>query len=150
MLPAALDAGIIQRMRAWYVLLVLPGIAVGCVRPPKAAENPSPAPAATARDSAGVERYPQTVAEAVAMTLAKMSKAEKDELRAVPRKDLPQLLHGFQMTKRHEYGLSRDNLALLQSCGSQTTVLEECLLVILDAIWLALQGASAREVAARH
>jgi hypothetical protein len=42
------------------------------------------------------------------------------------------------MTARHDFGLSSGNPELLRSCGSETMVLEECLLVILDAVWLDL------------
>jgi hypothetical protein len=80
------------------------------------------------------------VAEAVAFTLAKMSASQKDQFRRMRRNEVPGLLHGFQMTARHEFGLagSEGNAALLRSCGSETMVLEDCLLVVLDAIWVEL------------
>jgi hypothetical protein len=67
-----------------------------------------------------------------------MSSVEKSQLKAMRRDEVGNLLHGFQMTARHDFGLSSGNPELLRSCGSETMVLEECLLVILDAVWLEL------------
>ncbi len=69
-----------------------------------------------------------------------MSDADKATMRALPRERVQDLYHGFQMLHRAEFGLGDGNEALLASCGSVRMPAEECMRVILDAVWLALQG----------
>jgi hypothetical protein len=132
-LPRSRAACILKGMKAQQLLIALLALAASaCGRRPASAEDFSAAapPAET--------RYPRSVAEAAAMSLARMSVSEKTQLKAMKRDEVRALLHGFQMTARHDFGLSSGNPELLRSCGSETMVLEECLLVILDAAWLEL------------
>jgi hypothetical protein len=68
-----------------------------------------------------------------------MTPSEKATLREIPRERVQDLYHGFQMSHRSEFGLSDGNEALLRSCGSVTMAAEECMRIILDGLWLALQ-----------
>jgi hypothetical protein len=112
------------------------------------ANPPADTTAATSvRQTDTATAYPRTVAEAVTSALSKMSDTQKSQLRRMRRDEVPGMLHGFQMSARHDLGLSSSegNAALLRSCGSATMVLEECLLVVLDAMWLELNK-SARQL----
>ncbi len=95
---------------------------------------PDPAPAGAAYP------WPRTVGEAVELELRTMSEGEKATIRALPRERVQDLYHGFQMMHRADFGLSEGNDALLASCGSVRMPAEECMRVILDALWVALQG----------
>lgn len=125
--------------RGWSAL-VLGLLAVGCrngrgvdSRPPPSAEA-SPA-------------WPRTVAEAVDLKLRTMSNADKAAIRGMPRERVQDLYHGFQMLHRADFGLGEGNDALLASCGSVRMPAEECMRVILDALWVALQDPDLRMVA---
>ena len=74
------------------------------------------------------------------MRLRFMSEADKGTLRGVPRQRVQDMYHGFQMLHRAEFGLGEGNDALLASCGSPRMPAEECMRIILDSLWLALQG----------
>ena len=100
---------------------------------------PTPAPAIVPEATSG---WPRTVAEAVELKLRTMSEADKGSIRALPRERVQDLYHGFQMMHRADFGLGEGNDALLASCGSVRMPAEECMRVILDALWLALQGAN--------
>jgi hypothetical protein len=116
----------------------------GCRSTPAPDETrPVPAP------SSDVPRWPETVAEAVQMKLRTMSEGEKGAIRAASRERVQDQYHGFQMQHRADFGLSDGNDALLRSCGSITMPAEECMRIILDALWLALQPPPQHEHPAR-
>ena len=71
-----------------------------------------------------------------------MSDADKAAIRGMPRERVQDLYHGFQMQYRADFGLGEGNDALLASCGSIQMPAEECMRVILDALWVALQDRS--------
>ena len=102
-----------------------------------ACRAPAPAPAVS---PPAAPPWPRTVAEAVEMRLRSMSEADKGALRGVSRDRVQDMYHGFQMLHRAEFGLSEGNDALLASCGSVRMPAEECMRIILDALWVALQG----------
>jgi len=103
----------------------------GRTRPPDA---PVSGPAGEGRPT------PRTVSEAVAYTLRYLHEIDLNALRTTPRAELRNFLHGFQMSARYAFGLGDgSNRELLRSCGSESIVLEECLLIILDATWATLQ-----------
>ena len=111
-------------------------IAVACHRSP-----PLPAPARDASaDAAGTTAWPRTVAEAVDLELRTMSDGEKAALRSVSRDRVQDAYHGFQMMHRAHFGLGEGNDDLLASCGSVRMTAEDCMRIILDALWVALQG----------
>ena len=126
--PRGVAAG--ARAPAVAVLLLA---AVGCSAATRAPE-PAPAPATT------FPGWPRTVAEAVDLKLRTMSDGDKSAIRGVPRERVQDLYHGFQMLHRADFGLSEGNDALLASCGSVRMPAEDCMRIILDALWLALQG----------
>ena len=97
-------------------------------------------PAGRNSATAEVPAWPKTVAEAVELKLRTMSDADKAAIRGMPRDRVQDLYHGFQMLHRADFGLSEGNEALLASCGSVRMPAEECMRVILDALWVALQG----------
>lgn len=111
-------------------MLVVAGIAA-CRTPPR----PDPEPEVIATG------WPRTVAEAVELKLRTMSEAEKSAIRQMQRDRVQDAYHGFQMMHRADFGLGEGNDALLASCGSVRMPAEECMRIILDALWLALQGA---------
>jgi hypothetical protein len=84
-------------------------------------------------------RWPESVAEAVQLKMRTMSEGEKGAIRAASRDRVQDQYHGFQMQHRADFGLSEGNHALLLSCGSLTMAAEECMRIILDALWVALQ-----------
>jgi hypothetical protein len=92
------------------------------------------------REDSAAAGYPRSVAEAVAWSLARMSPSQKEQIRVMRREDVRGMLHGFQMSARHDFGLASGsgNPELRRSCGSETMVLEDCLVVVLEAIWLEL------------
>jgi hypothetical protein len=104
----------------------------GCIR------HQPPPPRAPASDATRRE-WPRTVAEAVALELRTMSESEKAAIRASDRERVQDMYHGFQMLHRADFGLSDGNDALLASCGSVSMTGEDCMRIILDALWLALQ-----------
>lgn len=69
-----------------------------------------------------------------------MSDAEKASIRQMARDRVQDAYHGFQMMHRADFGLGEGNDDLLASCGSVRMPAEECMRIILDALWLALQG----------
>ena len=102
-------------------------------------QPPPPPPPAT---DAPRREWPKTVAEAVALELRTMPESEKAAIRASDRERVQDMYHGFQMMHRAEFGLSDGNVALLASCGSVSMTDEDCMRIILDALWLALQPPS--------
>jgi hypothetical protein len=68
-----------------------------------------------------------------------MSASEKATIRDASRERVQDQYHGFQMVHRHDFGLGDGNQALLASCGSVTMPAEECMRIILDRLWVALQ-----------
>ncbi len=88
--------------------------------------------------------WPRTVAEAVDLKLRTMSEAEKSAIRQVSRDRVQDAYHGFQMMHRADFGLGEGNDDLLASCGSVRMPAEECMRIILDALWFALQGSGPR------
>ena len=112
----------------------LAGGVAACRTPP----HPAPAPPVVA---AG---WPRTVADAVELKLRTMSEAEKSAIRQMQRDRVQDAYHGFQMIHRADFGLSEGNDDLLASCGSVQMAAEECMRIILDALWLALQGGRGR------
>ena len=88
--------------------------------------------------------WPRTVAEAVDLKLRTMSEAEKSAIRQASRERVQDAYHGFQMMHRADFGLGEGNDDLLASCGSVRMPAEECMRIILDALWLALQGSGPR------
>lgn len=114
------------------IVAVVVGFAgvTACRTPPR----PEPLPAA---ETTG---WPRTVAEAVELKLRTMSEAEKSAIRQATRERVQDAYHGFQMMHRADFGLSEGNDDLLASCGSVRMPAEECMRIILDALWLALQG----------
>jgi len=113
-------------------LTLLGLIAAGC-----RSASPAPAPAIVSEATSG---WPRTVAEAVELKLRTMSEADKGSIRGMPRERVQDMYHGFQMLHRADFGLGEGNDALLASCGSVRMTAEECMRIILDALWLALQG----------
>ena len=103
-----------------------------------------PAPAPEPAVAAPVfEGWPRSVAEAVDLKLRTMSESDKGAIRSMPRDRVQDLYHGFQMMHRAEFGLGEGNDALLASCGSVRMTTEDCMRIILDALWVALQGGTA-------
>jgi hypothetical protein len=126
-------------MRPWSILLVA-ALGMACTarhRSPPPATAAASVAAASPADTA--DPWPKTVAEAAAITVKRMSAAEREDLRRLSREQLEGRLHGYQMTARNQFGLLKGNTALLRSCGSETIVLEDCLLIILEATWASLQ-----------
>ena len=120
----------------WQTLLfVVVALAAPACRPRVADPAPAPPPPAEAPHA-----WPRTVAEAVALKLRTMPDGEKATIRGMPRERVQDLYHGFQMLHRADFGLGEGNEALLASCGSVRMPAEECMRVILDALWVALQG----------
>jgi hypothetical protein len=113
-------------------LAVVSLVALGC-----RAATPAPAPAIVPEPMSG---WPRTVSEAVDLKLRTMSEADKGSIRGMPRERVQDLYHGFQMLHRADFGLGEGNDALLASCGSVRMPAEDCMRIILDALWLALQG----------
>ena len=124
------------RLRTGARFGLVVALAIGCR---SARREPEPElPAANAASAASA--WPRTVAEAVELKLRTMSEAEKAAIRGTPRDRVQDMYHGFQMLHRADFGLSEGNDSLLASCGSVRMPAEECMRVILDALWLALQG----------
>ena len=88
--------------------------------------------------------WPRTVADAVELKLRTMSDAEKSAIRQMPRDRVQDAYHGFQMMHRADFGLNEGNDDLLASCGSARMAAEDCMRIILDALWVALQGGDLR------
>ena len=105
-----------------------------------------PAPALEpSSDRAEATAWPRTVAEAVDLELRTMSDAEKAALRSVSRDRVQDAYHGFQMMHRSHFGLGEGNDDLLASCGSVRMTAEDCMRIILDALWVALQNGTRAE-----
>ena len=68
-----------------------------------------------------------------------MPESEKASIRQLSHDRVQDTYHGFQMQHRADFGLSDGNDALLASCGSLSMTTEDCMRIILDAIWAALQ-----------
>lgn len=103
-----------------------------------ACRPPAP-PTAAVSAAAAAPGWPRTVAEAVDLKLRTMSDGEKAALRQTPRDRVQDAYHGFQMMHRADFGLSEGNEQLLASCGSVRITAEECMRIILDALWVAVQ-----------
>ena len=79
--------------------------------------------------------WPTTVDEAVDRILAKLTDAQKDEVRTTPEADLD-LLHFWLGTAiRNECGLWDGNTALLAACGSPDMHPDSASGVIVRAVW---------------
>jgi hypothetical protein len=109
-----------------------------------ACHPPSPPPSPAAPGATIESGWPRTVAQAVELKLRTMSDGEKAALRQMPRERVQDAYHGFQMNHRADFGLSEGNDELLASCGSVRMPAEDCMRVILDALWVALQSGSHR------
>ncbi len=116
-------------------------IAVAIVVAPTACRT---APRAEPLPAVEASPWPRTVAEAVDLKLRTMSEAEKSAIRQVSRDRVQDAYHGFQMMHRADFGLGEGNDDLLASCGSVRMPAEECMRIILDALWFALQGSGPR------
>ena len=83
--------------------------------------------------------WPTTVDEAVDRILAKLTDAQKDEVRTTPEADLDLLHFGLGTAIRNECGLWDGNTALLAACGSPDMHPDSASDVIVRAIWEKLQ-----------
>ena len=84
--------------------------------------------------------WPTTVDEAVDRILAKLTDAQKDEVRRTPAADLDFLHFGLGTAIRNECGLWEGNTALLAACGSPDMHPDDASDVIVRAVWERLQA----------
>lgn len=78
-------------------------------------------------------RWPQTVEEAVTRILSQMSVANKEQVRATPKKDLTRFHHGWGTGIRNAFGLWAGNQALLDDCRRSHP--DSASMVIIEAVW---------------
>lgn len=103
--------------------------------------TPPPAPAQPGHPSEVLprERWPASVKAAVADILGKMNEQDKARVRQAKRADLGRFQHGWGTAIRNHYGLWRGNQALtLSACGKPCHP-DEASMVIIEAVWKALQ-----------
>ncbi|HNU50208.1 MAG TPA: hypothetical protein PKJ98_04735 [Verrucomicrobiota bacterium] len=83
------------------------------------------------------EPWPQTVEEAVTRIVSRLSPANKEQVRATPKRDLTRFHHGWGTGIRNEFGLWAGNQVLLDDCRRSHP--DSASMVIIEAVWERLQ-----------
>jgi len=88
------------------------------------------------------KHYPRTLAEAVDKLMASMSDEDRRVIKVTPRDELIRNHLGLGSYIRTEFGLWREESALLHSLtpGSSSEDPDDASLTILEALWTRLQG----------
>lgn len=87
-----------------------------------------------------VPDWPLTVDQAVDRILARLTPAEKQQIRQIPDHDLDLLHFGLGTTIRNKCGLWAGNTALLAACGSPDLHPDVASGVIVRAVWERLRA----------
>jgi hypothetical protein len=85
------------------------------------------------------DKWPVTLAEAVADITAGMSEQDKQLLRATKKEDLIQFHHGWGTGIRNGFGLWRGNDKLIRSACGKPCHPDDASMVIIEAVWTAVQ-----------
>ncbi len=83
------------------------------------------------------KKLPQTVKEAVAQILNKMSEKDKETIKNTKKDDLIMYHHGWGTGIRNSFGLWGNNHALLKDTGKNAP--DDASMVIIEAVWKRLQ-----------
>lgn len=83
------------------------------------------------------EEWPRTFQEAVDLVNRTLSPAEKHDFAARSEDDLMDLHFGLGLRIREDFGLWRENRALLLSCGTRDP--DEASMAIIRALWAKLR-----------
>jgi hypothetical protein len=85
------------------------------------------------------DKWPTTLAEAVADITGGMSEENKRLLRATKKEDLIQFHHGWGTGIRNGFGLWRGNDKLIKSACGKPCHPDDASMVIIEAVWAAVQ-----------
>jgi hypothetical protein len=86
------------------------------------------------------ERWPSFARAAVTDILSKMKEDEKVRVRETNRSDLVMFQDSWGAAIRNHYGLWRGNQALILSACGEPCHPDEASMVIIEAVWVALQA----------
>jgi uncharacterized protein DUF6794 len=98
-----------------------------------------PSLAWAADDLLGPETWPTSVAETVRDIVRRMPEKDKELIRTTKKKDLIRFHHGWGTGIRNYYGLRRGNEKLMLSACGRPCDADEASMVIIEAVWQALQ-----------
>jgi hypothetical protein len=90
-------------------------------------------------DGLGPDKWPTSVAETVEDIVQRMSEEAKEIVRTTKKEDLIKFHRGFGMGIRNYYGLWRGNNNLILSACGKPCHPDEASMVIIEAVWTALQ-----------
>ena len=88
----------------------------------------------------GPDSWPTTVQATVEEILASLSDEDKATLRSTKKDDLIMFHHGWGTGIRNHYGLWRGNEALIESACGKGCHPDDASMVIIEAVWFALQA----------
>ena len=92
-----------------------------------------------AEELLGPDKWPTSVTETVRDIVQRMAEKDKEIVRTTKKEDLIKFHHGWGTGIRNHYGLWRGNDKLtLSACGKPCHP-DEASMVIIEAVWQALQ-----------
>jgi len=92
------------------------------------------------------ENMPKTITEALHCLMTRLSDEDKIKMKTAKKEDLVMLHFGLGMYIRNEFGLSKGNKELLESCGSESMHPDDASSVIMKKLWETLQLVSDDEL----
>jgi hypothetical protein len=87
----------------------------------------------------GPDKWPTSVAEAVSDIVRRLPEKDKERIRSTKKEDLIKFHHGWGTGIRNYYGLRRGNNKLIVSACGKPCDPDEASMVIIRAVWTALQ-----------
>jgi len=88
----------------------------------------------------GPENWPTTVKATVVDLISALPEEDKDAIRNTKKDDLIQYHHGWGTGIRNHYGLWRGNQELIKDACGKPCHPDDASMVIIEAVWQALQS----------
>lgn len=91
------------------------------------------------KEPLGPDQWPRTVEATVSDLISSLPDADKATVRETKKEDLIRFHHGWGTWIRNHYGLWRGNDELIESACGRRCHPDEASMVIIEAVWTALQ-----------
>ena len=112
---------------------------------PMHSASSSPSSSQNMKEPLGPDRWPTTVKATVADILSTLSEKDKQALRKIKKDELIKFHHGWGTGIRNYYGLWRGNSALREDACGKRCHLDDASMVIITAVWEAVQREASSE-----
>ena len=90
-------------------------------------------------DNETLKNWPETLQETVRNILSVVSEEDKARIKNTQERKLMSFHQGWGTGIRNDFGLWKDNYQLLESCGSRNMHRDDVSMVIIEAVWKAVQ-----------